>query len=406
MVSWDIVIALMIISFTLPFIFLRTQMRSTRLRIRSTSTELQHTQSMLHEMEHHLQKDKSLFLEALGVPFLLLRPSGRIVMANTQAGQLLHVDSSYQMNLIRMLPESPLRRFITRAAATEEQMAETLRVPHHTNGESVYMATATPLGNKDRHIGIVFLDVTEEHKTQIIRRDFVANASHELRTPLTLIQGYLETLLEDPETAASPDQRERALRIMKKHADRMTRLVADMLTLSKVDSSTAYLKEENFDLCQLVEEVRLHLDSLLRHQGATLTIRLSTTPFPMRGDRFYWSQILFNLLENALKNNPEPGLQLRLQAQQLEDGSLRISVEDNGIGIPQNAIPFIFNRFYRADQTGKIKGTGLGLAIVRHAVEAHSGIISAESIPGLRTAFTITLPAPRLTTSSIPPVAE
>ncbi len=406
MVSWDIVIALMIISFTLPFIFLRTQMRSTRLRIRSTSTELQHTQSMLHEMEHHLQKDKSLFLEALGVPFLLLRPSGRIVMANTQAGQLLHVDSSYQMNLIRMLPESPLRRFITRAAATEEQMAETLRVPHHTNGESVYMATATPLGNKDRHIGIVFLDVTEEHKTQIIRRDFVANASHELRTPLTLIQGYLETLLEDPETAASPDQRERALRIMKKHADRMTRLVADMLTLSKVDSSTAYLKEENFDLCQLVEEVRLHLDSLLRHQGATLTIRLSTTPFPMRGDRFYWSQILFNLLENALKNNPEPGLQLRLQAQQLEDGSLRISVEDNGIGIPKNAIPFIFNRFYRADQTGKIKGTGLGLAIVRHAVEAHSGIISAESIPGLRTAFTITLPAPRLTTSSIPPVAE
>lgn len=396
MVSWDIVIGLMIISFTLPFIFLRTQMRSTRLRIRNTSTELQHTQSMLHEMEHHLQKDKSLFLEALGVPFILLRPSGRIVMANTHAGQLLHVDSSYQMNLIRMLPESPLRRFITRAAATEEQMTETLRVPHYTNGEGVYMATATPLGNKDRHIGIVFLDVTEEHKTQIIRRDFVANASHELRTPLTLIQGYLETLLEDPETAASPDQRERALQIMKKHADRMTRLVADMLTLSKVDASTAYLREENFDLCQLVEEVRLHLDSLLRNQEATLTIQLSTTPFPMRGDRFYWSQILFNLLENALKNNPTPGLHIRLSAESAEDnGQLRLTVEDNGVGIPQEALPFIFNRFYRANTSGKIKGTGLGLAIVRHAVEAHHGTITAASIPGHRTTFTITLPVPQ-----------
>ena len=113
----------------------------------------------------------------------------------------------------------------------------------------------------------------------------------------------------------------------------------------------------------------------------------------MYGDRFYWAQILYNLLENALKNNPQAGLLLELHASVDAAGTAQILVQDNGIGISPEAMPYIFNRFYRADSTGKVKGTGLGLSIVKHAVEAHGGSISAESEPGVRTVFRIVLPA-------------
>jgi two-component system phosphate regulon sensor histidine kinase PhoR len=219
----------------------------------------------------------------------------------------------------------------------------------------------------------------------------VANASHELRTPLTLILGYLETLLDDPESAEDRDMRQRSLSIMKRHADRMAHLVADMLMLSRVETpNTSYLKQEEFDFRQLTGDVLQRLESTITDQKAS--VELDMEPLQLMGDSFYWSQVLFNLLENALKNNPAPGLRIRLSAHKDEDGTCRVQVEDNGVGIDAAALPFIFNRFYRANTSGKIKGTGLGLAIVKHAVEAHGGSITAESTPGTRTCFTITLP--------------
>ena len=185
--------------------------------------------------------------------------------------------------------------------------------------------------------------------------------------------------------------RQRSLGIMKRHADRMARLVSDMLMLSRVETpNTSYLKREEFDLRQLTSDVMQRLDSTIAAQKAT--VELDVEHLQLMGDSFYWSQVLFNLLENSLKNNPAPGLRIRLSAHKAEDGTCRIQVEDNGIGIAPSAIPFIFNRFYRADTSGKIKGTGLGLAIVKHAVEAHGGSITAESTPGSRTCFTISLP--------------
>ena len=107
---------------------------------------------------------------------------------------------------------------------------------------------------------------------------------------------------------------------------------------------------------------------------------------------FYWSQIIFNLMENAMKNNPAAGLRLSVFAQQLETGGVEICVEDSGVGIPADDLPFIFNRFYRGDAGKGVKGTGLGLSIVRHAVEAHGGSIGVSSTPGRSTLFRINLP--------------
>lgn len=392
MVSWNITLGLMVMAFTLPFIFLRTKIKSTRRRASDEHNEVQQLRSMLTELEERIRHDQSLFLEALGVPFLLMRPSGRVVMANRKAAELFDMESMANTNLLRLLPDSELRRMLQQATQSTDRMRFMVKVPR-ADGERIYRATSTHLATREKHIGIVFLDMTEEHRTQVIRRDFVANASHELRTPLTLILGYLETLQDDPESTGGNQLWQRALSIMQRHAERMARLVEDMLMLSRVETpGSGYLKMENFDLSQLACEVCQRLEATAAAQHASIRLQINPEEFCMQGDAFYWSQVLYNLLENALKNNPAPGLTVTLTAEQKEDGSRVIRIEDNGIGIPAEAIPFIFNRFYRADKSGKVKGTGLGLSIVKHAVEAHGGRISVESTPGVRTCFSIVIP--------------
>ncbi len=392
LLSWDITLGLMLIAFALPFIFLHLQLEAMRRHARHDHVEKEHLRHLLRELEEHVQKDKSRILDALGVPFLLLRPSGRLVMANHEAGLLLGIDESRNANLLLVLEDSPLRHLLEQAMRAQEQLSTTVQV-RLEDGEHYYRCIATPLRNDDRHIGIVFHDITEEHRTMVIRRDFVANASHELRTPLTIIRGYVETLQEDPDSAADPALRRRALTLMQKHTDRIIRLVEDMLALTRLENEEkGYLRQEDFDLSGVVEEVCLRLDGLMQQQQAALCVNISPTPFLLHGDRFYWSQIIFNLMENALKNNPAPGLRLEVSATRSSGGGARICVSDSGVGIPAEAMPFIFNRFFRADNTGKVKGTGLGLSIVRHAVEVHGGSICAESRPGVKTCFRISLP--------------
>ena len=394
MISWDIALGLCVLAFALPFIFMSSKMKNARDRAAATRHEAKQLRIMLRDLEDKVRHNQSLILESLGVPFILLRPSGRAEMANKKAADLLGGDSIIHGNMLRLLPESDLKSFLQEASNATDAIRRDVSVGQG-DAQKIYRAKAMPLNNRERHIGIVFLDVTEERRTQIIRRDFVANASHELRTPLTLIIGYLDTLLDDPDMAEDAAVRQRSLGIMKRHADRMARLISDMLMLSRVDApDSGYLKHEEFDLHQLAADVIMRLQPMIDEQRAKVEINIALNPFMMMGDSFYWSQVIFNLLENALKNNPTPGLSVKLNALMAADGSRSIRVEDNGVGSAAEALPYIFNRFYRADSTGKIKGTGLGLAIVRNAVEAHGGSISAESIPGQRTTFNIHLPAP------------
>ena len=393
MITWNVALGLLVIAFFLPFIFLHSRLESMRRHARNDHAEIEHLRHLLRELEQHVAQDKSLFLEALGVPFLLLRRSGRLVMANRAAGDLLDIDETRNINMLHVVTDPEILQLIRDATQTDRPMSASVQIS--TGGEQrYYRVLATPLRNEERHVGVVFHDVTEEQRTQVIRRDFVANASHELHTPLTIVRGYLETLLEEPETAADTALRTRALRVMQKHTDRLVRLVEDMLTVSRLENPQSYLKFEDFDLADVAEETRQRLETLIETQTAELSIAITPRPLHLRGDKFYWAQILFNLLENALKNNPAPGLKLRLHAEQSPDGHTLIRIDDNGIGIDAESLPYIFNRFFRADKTGKVKGTGLGLSIVKHAVEAHGGSIRAESRPGILTRFEIHLPPP------------
>ncbi|MFZ5802809.1 MAG: ATP-binding protein [Candidatus Omnitrophota bacterium] len=239
---------------------------------------------------------------------------------------------------------------------------------------------------------LVLHDVTDVRRLENLRRDFVANVSHELRTPLTSIRGFLETLLT--ELSSGREQEKHFLQMMQEDTDRLTRLIDDLLELSKIESGEVPLSCKRLDLrAEIGKVLEASAPSLARKKiridnaiGAEPAIFVSADP-----DRL--QQVLVNLVDNAVKFNKEGGL-IRFSA--CRDGAIvRVEIEDTGIGIPEKVIPRIFERFFRADKarSRELGGTGLGLAIVKHIIEAHSGAVHCSSRLGQGSVFSFTLPA-------------
>jgi signal transduction histidine kinase len=253
-------------------------------------------------------------------------------------------------------------------------------------------APATPLNSAL----VILRDETEKRALEKIRRDFVANASHELRTPLSIITGYLENLLSGD--LASPVQQKRAYDLMNKHAQRLARIVEDMLLISRLESGEGdVLRSEEVDIQACVMDVVGLLSHVITTQNAKVEVTVQKgTRVRITGDRYYWEQVFFNLIENALKENPARGLKVSVKIAEV-DGDLEVQVCDDGVGIPGADLPFVFKRFYRVEghRSKQVKGTGLGLSIVKRAVEAHQGSISLRSQPGIETVFTIRIGAAR-----------
>jgi two-component system OmpR family sensor kinase len=234
------------------------------------------------------------------------------------------------------------------------------------------------------------------------QRDFVANVSHDLKTPLTSIQGFAQAILDG--TAADQESRRRAAQIIHEEADRMARLVNDLLDLARIEAGQVVMDRQPVELQVLLQDCAEK--ARLRAQEAQVAIQVeSEGDLVVTGDRDRLDQVFNNLLDNALKHTP-PGGRISLAAQSVETESARpreqppryveISVTDTGEGIPPEDLSRIFERFYRGDKsrTHTGKGYGLGLAIAQEIVRAHGGHIRAESVVGLGTKFTITLPQP------------
>ena len=246
-------------------------------------------------------------------------------------------------------------------------------------------------GSKDPWALFVLHDITKQKKLEAVRKDFVANVSHELRTPLSVIKGYVETLVDDHQTLP-PDDRDRFLRTIQRHTERLNSLLEDLLTLSRLESINPGLRRESVDLAQLLNSI---LEDYRARPGSAAH-KLSTTFDPAIGtlliDPLKITQVLENLIDNALKYTPKGSL-IEVSAKQRENIT-EICVRDNGPGIPEADLPHIFERFYRAEK-GRSRdkgGTGLGLSIVKHIVQLHSGQVRVESQRGQGTAFFFTLP--------------
>gem|GEM_PF-3037720 len=238
---------------------------------------------------------------------------------------------------------------------------------------------------------------TEDWRLQQTRQDFIAHASHELKTPLTILLGYLEILTENGSNYGVNKQGKELLDTAYQQGEKLQLLTQQMLNLSKFESSKeSMLTIEDIKIKDIFEQVQKDLQSLIKKQDVKLSFTTEgniTKNITIKGDNFYWQQIIYNLFENALKQNKTGALKIELNVKE-EDEHLIISVIDNGVGISSMDVPYIFNRFYSVDKnyTGtKLRGAGLGLSIVKRALLAHNAHIEVESIPGERTAFMIYL---------------
>lgn len=238
---------------------------------------------------------------------------------------------------------------------------------------------------------IIIHDVTGRYELDESRREFVSNVSHELKTPLTSIKAYTETILSDPEMDA--ETREYFLGIVLSESDRMHRIVSDLLVLSRLDNKRTNWSVETFDLRQSIRRLCEVMRGQVSEHRHKITFGSQRGLPEITADRQRIEQVILNILSNAIKYTPDGG-KIDIRLTQLPKNFLRIEIADNGIGIPDDDIGHLFERFYRVEKsrTQDAGGTGLGLAIAKELVEAHGGRISVKSTLGEGTTVTIDLP--------------
>ncbi|MGD9189052.1 MAG: ATP-binding protein, partial [Desulfobacteraceae bacterium] len=273
-----------------------------------------------------------------------------------------------------------------------ERMESDITVFH--NGERVLNVKSSPLldtNRKRKGTLIIFNDVTQLRRLENLRRDFVANVSHEIKTPLTAIKGFVETLHQG--SVDNPEETARFLGIIRKHVDRLNSIITDLLSLSRIEQEDE-ARTIKFEV-RHIREVFTTAMQICRSKAEQKQIEINQScpdELQAKFDPSLLEQAVVNLLDNAIKYS-DSGSMVSLEAVRY-DGSVRISIKDQGIGIAKKHLPRLFERFYRVDKarSRKLGGTGLGLAIVKHIAQAHGGRITVESKLGEGSTFTLELP--------------
>jgi two-component system, OmpR family, phosphate regulon sensor histidine kinase PhoR len=319
----------------------------------------------------------------------------RITLVNRTFRQLfgLRHDISGQP-LLDIVREVALDRLITETLRTGAPQESELTILNlQSNSPQRMQLSAVAMKNElNATTGavILFHDISQLKRADEIRRDFVANVSHELRTPLSILRGYIETLLEDPET--SPDELGRILEVMKRHSNRLGVLVDDLLTLAQLESTNPNLQLSDVRVSELFAAIVHDWAKKFAEKKLSVDIAIAPNLPIIRADETRLQEVLYNLLDNSLKYT-QPGGKIRLQAQRSGD-EIALIVSDTGVGIGDVDLPRIFERFYRADKarSRELGGTGLGLSIVKHIAQMHGGRVEAESKAGQGTTIRVLLP--------------
>ncbi|MGE0491226.1 MAG: ATP-binding protein [Vulcanimicrobiota bacterium] len=339
-------------------------------------------------------------LASLPDPVLSLGAEREIVYLNPAAEKALELarQDAEGKHLGEVWPIEPDERLLSGAAAGPE--AFELRLPPR-----IFRCYILPYRNeKDQRACVVVLrDMTDIRRLEDVRTLFLGSVSHELRTPLTIIKGFAATLIDMPEL--DPGLR-KPLVTIDQEADRLTRLVNDLLDLTKMRSRKLTLELEPVRLEEVVSEAVEMLTVHAERQGVSLSAHLGggLRPAPVPVDRDRLKQVIINLVDNAVKFTPKGG-QVSVRTR-LEGSEWQMEIEDTGPGIPPEELPHLFEHFFRSREVRKVGGTGLGLAIVREIVEMHRGRVWAESQVGVGTKITVALPAPSEVRGGPAPSAE
>jgi two-component system phosphate regulon sensor histidine kinase PhoR len=334
-------------------------------------------------------------LGAMQDGLLVVDARSRIMLMNQPFEKLFELrDPAVGVPLIEAVRHATLDELIADTLGTGEAMRGELSVTDsRTHSERHIEVSAVPIKKADDEMSgavVLFHDITELKQLDQIRREFVANVSHELRTPLSILRGYIEVLLDEPET--SREELTRILSVMERHSKRLRRLVDDLLSLAQLESSQAKLELSVVRVDELFNNLIRDWKEKLAAKNLKVIVDLASEALTLRADGTRLEEVLHNLLDNAVKFSRENG-QIYLQA--VRRGSeMVLSVADNGLGISKEHLPRIFERFYRADKarSRELGGTGLGLAIVKHIAQLHGGRVEAESELGHGTTIRVVLP--------------
>ena len=338
-----------------------------------------------------MPSDFSVF-DALPLPTIMVDIQSKILQTNRAAGrefgQLL-IGNFLTLKFREPEMVAAFNQAVDQDAPVNFEMHE--RVPF----ERWYRVDICPIhkvGLPTQRYAILFRDISEAHNIERMRADFVANASHELRTPLASLTGFIETLRGPARNDVAA--REKFLGIMQEQAGRMSRLIDDLLSLSRLEMRTNVDRSEVIDIAALTSQVVDALCPMALESGVEIERKFGAVPIQISAVRDELIQVLENLIENACKYGKSGG-KVAVSIDESDDGrEVIVSIRDFGPGIAAEHIPRLTERFYRATpNTGTVqKGTGLGLAIVKHIVSRHKGRLVIQSKPGTGSTFAVHLP--------------
>jgi|GEM_PF-1038904 signal transduction histidine kinase len=346
-------------------------------------------------LAHELSEEKSKLeavLENVAVGVLAMNEEGELMIANSSAFNMLSIARPWWWlgsTLEDAIPEPAVVRLVRRAMDKDEPIVnEMVMLPSGRRIEVSCAAIEEPASTSGGIVAVLH-DVTGMHEVEQAKSDFVSMVSHELRTPLTSIKAYVDTLQRqdvefDDETRAS------FVSVIARETERMTRLINDILDLSRIEAGRLDLKPTFVDLPELIHKVESRIEQ--QAEGRRLVFEVPATMEPVLAEQAKLEQVMLNIIGNALKYSPEGG-DIEISVRRLKEKAM-VTVTDHGIGIPEEQLPFIFEKYHRGGKSegGGIRGAGLGLFVTKSIIEAHGGRIWVESTEGKGTSMIFTIP--------------
>ena len=311
---------------------------------------------------------------------VVLDGDGKIMLANSSFREMADMEKVEGKHFWEVIRNAEFGDFVRAVSGRKANQVDEISI-----GGRAYLCSGGYLASR-AGVVVILHDITDMKSVEKIKKDFVVNLSHELRTPLTAVKGFLETLEEEV-----TDEGRRYLDIIRRHSDRLIHIVDDLLLLSELEDRQTRLEFERVDLRELVEDVLHMFEQPAREKGLELNVRSDGKGPVVNADRFKLEQVFINLIANSVRYTEKGGVTTILKR---DRGDAVVKVEDTGIGIAEEHLSRIFERFYVVDKSRSrgLGGTGLGLSIVKHIVLLHNGSIEVDSTPGLGTEFTVRLP--------------